>query len=59
MRAWVLAPWRFMLLALGLLLVVPCGIAAAAPVWNGADLAVLICLAIMVAAFTIPGKDVQ
>lgn len=52
-----LAPWRFVLIATAILIAIPCGIAAAAPVWNGADLAVLICLAIFVAAFTIPGRD--
>lgn len=50
------APWRWVLLLTALGLAMPCGIAAAAPVWNGADLAVLIILAIFVAAFT-PGKD--
>lgn len=56
-RAWPLAPWRFVLVATAILLAIPCGIAAAAPVINGGDLAVLICLAIFVAAFTLPGKD--
>jgi hypothetical protein len=52
---WPLAPWRWVLLLTAIGLAIPCGIAAAAPVWNGADLAVLIILAIFVAAFT-PGK---
>lgn len=56
MRTWTLAPWRFLLLALGLLLVIPCGIAAAAPVWNGADLGVILCLAMFVAAWW-PGRE--
>lgn len=53
---WPLAPWRWVLLLVGLGLAITCGIPAAAPVWNGADLAVLISLAIFVAAFT-PGRD--
>lgn len=52
-----LAPWRFLLAVVAILLAIPCGIAAAAPVWNGADFAVLICLAIFVAAFTIRSKE--
>lgn len=51
-----LAPWRFVLAATALIVAAPVGIAAAAPVWNGADLAVLIVLAMFVAAFT-PGRD--
>ncbi|WP_146114330.1 hypothetical protein [Microbacterium sp. MYb72] len=51
-----LAPWRWVLLLTGLALAATCGIPAAAPVWNGADLGVLISLAIFVAAFT-PGRD--
>ena len=53
---WPLAPWRWVLLAVAIFLAATCGPAAAAPVWNGADLAVLISLAILVAAFT-PGRD--
>ena len=53
---WPLAPWRWVLLLTGLGLAVACGIPAAAPVWNGADLGVLISLAIFVAAFT-PGRN--
>ncbi|UUE19352.1 hypothetical protein [Microbacterium sp. J1-1] len=53
---WPLAPWRWVLLLTGIGLAATCGIPAAAPVWNGADLAVLISLAIFVAAFT-PGRD--
>lgn len=53
---WPLAPWRWVLLLTGLALAITCGIPAADPVWNGADLAVLISLAIFVAAFT-PGRD--
>lgn len=56
-RRWPLAPWRFVLVATAILLAIPCGIAAAAPEYNGGDLAALICLAIFVAAFTLPGKD--
>ncbi|KDA05548.1 hypothetical protein DC31_13730 [Microbacterium sp. CH12i] len=58
-RWWPLEPWRFVLVATAILLAIPCGIAAAAPVWNGADLAVLICLAIFVAAFTIRSKETR
>lgn len=50
-------PWRFVLIAVSIIAAIPCGIAAAAPVWNGADLGVLICLAIFIAAFTIPSKE--
>lgn len=53
-----LAPWRFILAATAVLLAIPVGIAAAAPVWNGADLAVLMVLAMFVAAFALPGKDI-
>ena len=53
---WPLAPWRWVLLLTGLGLAITCGIPAADPVINGADLAVLISLAIFVAAFT-PGRD--
>ena len=53
---WPLAPWRWVLLLTGLGLAVTCGVPAAAPVINGADLGVLISLAIFVAAFT-PGRD--
>lgn len=53
---WPLAPWRWVLLLTGLGLAITCGVPAADPVWNGADLAVLISLAIFVAAFT-PGRD--
>lgn len=53
---WPLAPWRWVLLLTGLGLAAVCGVPAADPVLNGADLAVLISLAIFVAAFT-PGKD--
>lgn len=51
-----LAPWRMVLIGTALITAVPCGIAAAAPAWNGADLACLIILGVFVAAFT-PGKD--
>lgn len=54
MRWWPFEPWRFVLVATAIGLAIPCGIAAAAPVGNGAELGVLICLAIFVAAFTIP-----
>jgi len=53
---WPLAPWRWVLLLTGLGLAVTCGIPAAAPAWNGADLGVFISLAIFAAAFT-PGRD--
>ncbi|MFE7198479.1 hypothetical protein [Microbacterium oxydans] len=53
---WPLAPWRWVLLLTGLALAAFCGIPAAASVINGADLGVLISLAIFVAAFT-PGRD--
>lgn len=52
-----LEPWRFVLVAVAILLAIPCGIAAAAPGWSGAELACLICLAIFTAAFTIRSKD--
>lgn len=50
-----LAPWRMVVIGCALITAVPCGIAAAAPIWNGADLAVLIILGAFVAAFT-PGR---
>lgn len=53
---WPLAPWRWVLLVIAIFLVITCGPAAAAPIWNGADLAVLISLGVFVAAFT-PGRD--
>lgn len=53
---WPLAPWRWVLLAIAIFLAITCGPAAAAPIWNGADLAVLISLGVLVAAFT-PGRD--
>ncbi|WP_146008106.1 hypothetical protein [Microbacterium aurantiacum] len=53
---WPLAPWRWVLIVTAIGLSIPCGIAAAAPVWNGAELSILIILAIFVAAFT-PGRD--
>ncbi|WP_270366171.1 hypothetical protein [Microbacterium algeriense] len=53
---WPLAPWRWVLLLTGLALAAVCGIPAADPVVNGADLGVFISLAIFVAAFT-PGRD--
>jgi hypothetical protein len=37
--------WRFILAAAALIAAVPCGIAAGAPVTNGADLACGICVA--------------
>lgn len=52
-----LEPWRFVLVVTAILLAIPCGIAAAAPGWSGAELACLICLAIFVAAFTLHSKD--
>lgn len=50
------AMWRVMLASAALIVAAPVGIAAADPAWNGADLAVLIVLAMFVAAFA-PGKD--
>lgn len=46
-----LAPWRLILIGVALILAPPVGIFAANPVWNGADLSVLIVLAIFAAAF--------
>lgn len=51
-----IAPWRFVIAATAVLLAIPVGIYAAAPVRNGADLAVLMVLAMFVAAFT-PGRN--
>ena len=56
-RVWPLAPWRFVLVVTALILAALCANPAANPVFNGADLAVLISLAIFAAAFSIPGKD--
>lgn len=52
-----LEPWRFVLVATAILLAIPCGLAAAAPGWSGAELGCLICLVIFVAAFTLRSKD--
>ncbi|MCK2031234.1 hypothetical protein [Microbacterium galbinum] len=49
---WPLAPWRWVLLALALLLAITCGPAAADPAVNTADLLVFLGLAIFVATFT-------
>lgn len=51
-----LAPWRLMLIGVALITAAPVGIFAANPVWNGADLAVLIVLAIFASAFVLPGR---
>lgn len=51
-----LEPWRFLLLVAVIIAAIPCGIAAASPIWNGADLAVLICLAAFVGVLRIPGR---
>lgn len=57
-----LAPWRWVLLICGLTLAIYCAIPAISPlengmhVFNGADLGVLLSLAMFVAAFT-PWKD--
>ncbi|GAB6857312.1 hypothetical protein JCM13591A_14170 [Microbacterium xylanilyticum] len=51
-----LAPWRIALVASALIVAWPVGVAAAAPGWNGGDLAALIVLAMFVAAF-IPGRN--
>jgi hypothetical protein len=53
---WPLAPWRWVLLAIAMFLTATCGPAAAAPIWNTADLLVFISLGVFVAAFT-PGRD--
>ncbi|WP_136056305.1 hypothetical protein [Microbacterium sp. K24] len=53
---WPLAPWRMTLIAVAIFIAIPCGIAAAQPPINGAELGCLISLAMFVAAFT-PGKD--
>lgn len=53
---WPLAPWRAIVLITAMTFAIACGIPAAAPVWNGADLGVLISLALFVAAFT-PGRN--
>lgn len=45
MRKRTLPAWRFILAATAILAAIPCGIAAAAPVTNGAELACGICLA--------------
>lgn len=54
--AWPLAPWRAIVLLVALAFAVLCGPPAAAPIWNGADLGVLIALVLFVAAFT-PGRN--
>ncbi len=51
-----IAPWRFVLAASAVLVAIPVGIYAAEPVWNGADLAVLIVLGMFVTAAT-PGRS--
>ncbi|MDR6142073.1 hypothetical protein QE375_001627 [Microbacterium foliorum] len=53
---WPLAPWRTILLVVALMFAMVCGIAAAEPVWNGADLGVGIAILLFVAAF-MPGSD--
>lgn len=53
---WPLAPWRVIVAGSAVAAGIPVGIAAAAPVWNGGDLAALLLLAVFVAA-VIPGKD--
>ena len=52
------APWRFMALAAILIAAVPCGIAAAAPGINGADLAVVLLVLAFAGVVVIPGKDI-
>ncbi|WP_295014840.1 hypothetical protein [uncultured Microbacterium sp.] len=52
------APWRFLAIATILLVMIPCGIEAAAPVWNGADLTVILLLASFVSVFFIP-EDIR
>ena len=54
-RVWPLAPWRFVLIAVAIGTAIVCGPPAAYPVtgFNGADMGVLISLAIFVAAFAI------
>lgn len=56
---WPIAPWRFVIATTAVLAAIPVGIAAAEPIINGADLAVFILLAAFVAAFTLPGKDLE
>lgn len=51
-----LAPWRLILIGVALITAPPVGIFAADPAWNGADLAVLIVLAIFASAFVLPGR---
>lgn len=53
---WPLAPWRAIVLIMAIFFAILCGVPAAEPVWNGADLGVLISLVMFVAAFT-PGRD--
>ncbi|MFD6699725.1 MULTISPECIES: hypothetical protein [unclassified Microbacterium] len=53
---WPLAPWRVVIAGSAVAAGVPVGIVAAAPGWNGADLAALIVLAAFVAA-VIPGRN--
>ena len=53
---WPLAPWRVIVAGSALAVAAPVGVAAAAPAWNGADLAALFVLAAFVAA-VIPGRN--
>lgn len=53
---WPLAPWRAIVLLMAIFFAVTCAVPAADPIWNGADLGVLISLALFVAVFT-PGRD--
>ncbi|WP_193596117.1 hypothetical protein [Microbacterium sp. YJN-G] len=52
-----LAPWRFVLVATAIIVAALVAVPAANPVFNGADLGVLIALAIFIAAFTTSGRD--
>lgn len=53
------APWRFMALAVIVLTAIPCGFAAAAPGISGAELSIGMLLAVFVAVFAIPGRDIR
>lgn len=55
--AWPLAPWRFVLIATAIAIAIPCGIAAAAPPINGAELGCGIAIVTFLAALFTPGKD--
>lgn len=54
---WPFEPWRMVLLATILIAIVPVGIEAARPVFNGADVMVGILLAAFAALFLIRSKE--